>query len=122
MSNVPLPVGWKVIVNPKKGKLTSEGGIDVSATADAEEHLNYIGEVVAVGEASFTARTKSGIDMSSWKVRPQVGDYVIYTPYSGMKVRRVGDDDDLIVMNDTDIHCIIDDPDAYYSWIDVGNG
>ncbi len=121
MSNVPIPLGWKVLIAPKVGKTMTAQGIDVSATAEAEKHLNYIGKIVDLGEAAFTACTKSGIDMSMWKARPQVGDYVIYHPYSGMQIRRAGDDD-LVLLNDTDIQALIDDPDAYYSWIDVGNG
>lgn len=100
----------------------SEGGIDVSAAADAEAHLSYIGEVLAIGEAAFTASTKSGIDMSKWKVRPQVGDWVIHTPYAGMRLRRTGEKDEqwLVLLNDTDIQGLIDDPGDYYSWVDIG--
>jgi len=120
MSNVPIPVGWKVVVKPKKGKTTSDGGIDVSATVEAEEHLVYIGELLALGEQAFCARTKGGIDMAAWNAKPQVGDFVMYPPYSGMRIRRAGEDERfLLLMNDTDIVALIDDPDAYYSWIDA---
>ena len=70
----PIALGWKVIIKPKEGKQFSAGGIDMSAAAEAEAHLSYIGQVLVLGEAAFTARTKSGIDMSKWLVRPQVGD------------------------------------------------
>ncbi len=123
MSNVvPIALGWKVIIRPKEGKTLSAGGIDVSAASDAEAHLSYIGEVLALGEAAFTARTKSGIDMSAWKVRPQVGDWIIHTPYAGMRLRRTGAADEqwLILMNDTDVQAIIDDPGDFYSWVDIG--
>lgn len=118
--SVPIPLGWKVILLPKQGKKTSAGGIDISATQDAEAHLSYIGEVLALGEAAFTARTKSGIDMSQWKVRPQIGDWVVHTPYAGIRIRRSGEKDEnwIILLNDTDIQALIDDPNDYYSWID----
>jgi len=121
MSSVPIALGWKVIVAPKRGKQTTDSGIDISAGADAEEHLNYVGEVIAMGEAAFTAKTKSGIDMSAWKVRPQVGDFVLYTPYSGMRIRRSGEKGEnwIILLNDTDIQALIDDPDDYYAWLDI---
>jgi co-chaperonin GroES (HSP10) len=121
---VPIPLGWKVIVKPKVGKTTTDSGIDISAGKDAEDHLNYIGEIVAVGEAAFSASTKGGIDMAQWEARPQVGDWVMFTPYAGMRIRIAGGDETkvLILMNDTDIHALIEDPNAYYSWIDVGNG
>ena len=74
-----------------------------------------------MGEAAFTAKTKSGINMGTWKVRPQVGDFVIHTPYAGMRIRRSGEKDEnyIILMNDTDIQALIDDVDDYYSWVDA---
>lgn len=120
---VPVAIGWKVIVEPIRGKKETEAGIDLSASMDAQEHLQYMGKLVAVGEAAFNAQTKGGIDMSSWKARPQVGDYVIYSPYGGVRIRRTEKDGKerpiLILMNDTDIHAIIDDPSKYYSWVDA---
>lgn len=120
---VPIPVGWKVIIEPMQGKKESEAGIDLSATIHAQEHLMYIGKLVAVGEGAFMASTKGGIDMSQWTVRPQVGDYVVYSPYGGIRIRRTEKDGKerpiLLLMNDTDIHAVIDDPNKYYSWVDV---
>jgi len=120
---VPIALGWKVIIKPKEGKQLSAGGIDITATQDAESHLSYIGQVIALGEAALTARTKSGIDMSQWKVRPQVGDWVIHTPYAGMRIRRTGapkTEKWVVLMNDTDLQCIIDDPNEYFAWVDAG--
>lgn len=121
MSNAPVPVavGWKVIVRPKAAKTESDGGIDVSATAEAQEHLVYLGELIEVGEAAFMTRTVGGLDMSKWKVRPQVGDNVIFSPYGGLRIRQSGESNPIILMNDTDIHAVIENPDDYYSWIDV---
>jgi co-chaperonin GroES (HSP10) len=57
--------------------------------------------------------------MSEWDVRPQVGDNVIFSPYGGLKLHRSGDKKQLILMNDTDVHALVDSLDDYYSWIDV---
>jgi co-chaperonin GroES (HSP10) len=119
MSNVPIAVGWKVIVKPRKGKTESETGIDLSATVEAQEHLVYLGTLIEVGEAAFKTKTAGGLDMSTWKVRPQVGDHVIFAPYGGLRIRQRGEKQPLILMNDTDIMGIVDDLDAYYSWIDI---
>lgn len=116
---IPIPLGWKVIVKPKDGKTTTDGGIDVSATKAAQEHLVYMGEIIAMGEAAFSARTAGGIDMSQWKAKPEVGDCVIYSPYGGMQIRPSGYDGFILLMNDTDIHGIIGDENNFYSWIDV---
>lgn len=119
MVNLPIMIGWKVLIEPKRGKTTTEGGLDVTATVAAQEHLVYIGKVVAMGEAAFSARTQGGIDMAQWKVRPQVGDHVIFQPYGGMQVRPSGEKKPLLLMNDTDIMALIDNPDEYYAWIDI---
>jgi len=120
---VPIPVGWKVIIEPKQGVTVTEAGIDISVTVESQEHLIYLGKIVAMGEAAFMASTKGGIDMSKWERRPQVGDYVIYSPYGGIRIRRTERDGKkrpiLLLFNDTDIHAIIDDPDKYFSWVDA---
>jgi len=116
---IPIVMGWKVIIEPKKGKTESAGGIDVSATRAAQEHLVYMGTILAMGEAAFTAVTKGGINMNEWEVKPAVGDVVIYSPYGGMQIRPSGCDNYLLLMNDTDIHAIIDDENSFYSWVDV---
>lgn len=118
-SKTPIAVGWKVIIKPRPGKPVSDGGIDLEATVDAQEHLVYLGEIVEIGEAAFMTRTAGGLDMSKWKVRPQVGDNVIFPPYGGLRIRVRGAKQPLILVNDTDIMAVIDDPDAYYSWIDA---
>ncbi len=118
-AEIPIPLGWKVIVRPKKAKQYSEEGIDLSATEDAQEHLVYLGELLAVGESAYTSRTVGGIDMKEWKVRPRVGDFVLFAPYGGMKIRQRGEKTNLILFNDTDIQGIVSDPDNYFTWIDV---
>ncbi len=120
MSNVPIAVGWKVIVKPRAAKTETDSGLDMSATADAQEHLVYIGELVAVGEAAFMTKTAGGLDMSKWKVRPQVGDWVLFSPYAGLQIRQSGSDGlPLRLINDTDVHALIENPDDFFCWVDV---
>ena len=116
---VPVAVGWKVIIDPKPAKIMSDQGIDMSATEDAQEHLVYLGTLIAIGEAAFTANTQGGINMAEWKVRPRLGDFVMFSPYSGMRIRPRGKKTPIILMNDTDIQAIIGDMDSFYSWIDA---
>ncbi len=116
---IPIPVGWKVIVKPKEGKMTTDGGIDVSATVDAQNHLVYLGTILAMGEAAFMTKTQGGLDLSKWDVRPQVGDNVIFSPYGGLRIHQRGEKWPIILLNDTDIHALVDDTDDYYAWLDV---
>ncbi len=124
-SEVPIPIGWRVIIAPKQAKDMSSGGIDISASVDAEQHLIYIGQIVAMGEACFTTKTPGGIDLGKFAVKPQVGDWVIYPPYGGIRIRQSGagggSDDEpkyLLLFKDSDLQCIIEDPDNFYSWLD----
>lgn len=121
MSNapIPIPVGWKIIVRPKEGKTETESGIDLTATVDAQEHLTYLGEIVAIGEAAFMTKTTGGLNMAEWTVRPEVGDFVIFPAYGGTQIRQSGERHPLRLLNDTDIMALIDNPDDYYSWVDV---
>ena len=119
---IPVPVGWRVIVEMCTGKGVSDGGIDLSATLEAQNHLMYLAQIKAVGEAAFGATTKGGIDMTKWSATPEVGDYVIVPAYGGQPIRRrkKGDKDRplLKILNDTDVIAIVSDPADYYSWVD----
>lgn len=123
---IPIPIGWKVIIQPKAPKEETVGGIVIAKdTQEAEKHLIYIGQIIAMGEACFMTKTTGGLDMSQWAVRPQVGDWAVYSPYAGIRIRQAGRNEDqssehfLLLMNDTDIHAIVDDPANYYGWVDV---
>lgn len=118
-------VGWRILVKPKPSKHTSSGGIVlVDETQEAEEHLKYIGQVVDIGEAAMQTKTTGGIDMGQFQVRPKVGDWILFSPYSGFRIHYRSDDEDdkgiLLVIKDTDVHGVFDsfeDTEAYYSWV-----
>jgi len=118
-------VGWRYLIEPKRPKTQSKGGIVlVPETQEAEAHLRYIGKVLAVGEAAHQTRTTGGIDMANFVVRPEVGSWVLFSPYGGFQIRkRVEDDDDpgiLLVVKDTDIHGVFnsfEDTENFWSWV-----
>lgn len=117
---LPRPMGWKLLVKPKRAKKVSAGGlILVDETSEAEEAMIYIGKVLAIGEAAFKTKTQGGIDLSTWDFVPEVGDWVVYAPFAGQKMRVKGDDSIILLLNDTEIQGLVDNPDEYWSWLDA---
>lgn len=115
---LPIPMGWKVLIRPKQAAKQSAGGIVfANETTEAEQSLVYVGQVLAMGDAAFTAKTQGGISLSHIR-KPKAGDWVVYAPFAGQKIRVRGDDSLLILMNDTEIQGIIEDPSDYYAWVD----
>ena len=115
---LPIPMGWKVLVRPKQAPKQSAGGIVFAEeTTEAEQSLVYVGQILALGDAAFTAVTQGGVKLSHMR-RPKVGDWVIFAPFAGQKMRVRGDDSLLILMNDTELQGIIENPDDYYAWVD----
>ena len=117
---LPRPMGWKLLVRPRRAKKMSAGGlILVDETSDAEEAMIYIGQVLAIGEAAFKTKTQGGIDLSSWDYVPEVGDWIVYAPFAGQKMRVKGDDSIILLLNDTEVQGLVDNPDDYWSWLDA---
>jgi co-chaperonin GroES (HSP10) len=115
---LPVPLGWKVLVRPKQAPKQSSGGIVfANETTEAEQSLVYVGQILAMGDAAFTATTQGGIKLDRMR-RPKVGDWVVFAPFAGQKMRVKGDESLLILMNDTELQGIIENPEDYYAWID----
>lgn len=115
---LPIPIGWKVLIRPKQAAKQSAGGIVfANETTEAEQSLVYVGQILAMGDAAFTAKTQGGISLSHIR-RPKVGDWVVFAPFAGQKMRVRGDDSLLILMNDTELQGIVENPDDFYAWVD----
>jgi co-chaperonin GroES (HSP10) len=115
---LPVPLGWKVLVRPKQAPKQSKGGILFDTkTTESEQALVYVGQILAMGDAAFTAKTQGGVSLAHIR-RPQVGSWVIFAPFAGQKMRVKGDDSLLILMNDTELQGIIENPDDYYAWVE----
>lgn len=78
----PIPVGWRILVDPVSVKTISEGGILLSSeTQMAERYQNYIGRVVALGPLCYK-HAKFG-DGGPWC---KVGDWIAYGQHAGQTV------------------------------------
>lgn len=102
----PAPLLWRVLIAPRRPKKMSAGGLIIAhAARDAEQHLNYIGQVIAMGELAY----KSDLFKDMADV-PKVGDWVAYGRYAGQPLLYRGYR--FLVVNDKEILCRITDPEA----------
>lgn len=92
------PLGDRVLVRPQEEEEQVKGGIIIPDTAKEKPQR---GEIVAVGDGKP--------DDSGNRIAPSVssGDVVLYGKYSGTEVRL--DDEDHLIMSESDILAIIED-------------
>lgn len=115
--SLPRPLLWKMIVEPLPPKEKTVGGIYIPEdTKSVQSVQTSIGRVLALGSKCFTAVSKAGIDFSTEPNKPRIGDYVIYGRHAGQRMER-HDGMILILLDDTDVHAIVDDPDSFVRYI-----
>jgi co-chaperonin GroES (HSP10) len=123
LEELPQPTLWRVLLLPKQAKKMSAGGIALPSTAlDAESHLQYIGQVIALGPLAgksdkyLNPAWKPGhFDKPQWLWDVAVGDWVMYGRYSGLKISYK--DATLLMVNDDEIISKIERPDGYKVYI-----
>ena len=79
---------------------------------DSAAFASFVGYVVAIGDFAYTAITKAGIDLNKIKRKPKVGDWIIFGKHAGEKFR-VKDGTLFVLMADTEVRGVIDNPDEY---------
>ena len=102
--HLPVPMNWKVLVQPNKPKEKAEGGIILPSMAkDNESYLTAHGLIAAMGELAYRDRDTG----DPWKmtVRPKVGDRVTYGKYAGQKI--VVNGVSFLILNDDEITSIL---------------
>lgn len=111
------PIGWRVLIRPFEPPKESAGGIALPKEArESEEHLTYVGQIVAMGDQCYTAVTRSGIELANIDPKPKVGDWILYGTYGGQKiVTKTGVK--YLMMNDDGIMGIVSDPSAFRAYL-----
>jgi chaperonin GroES len=111
------PVGWRVLIRPFEPPTESSGGIVLPDEArESEEHLTYVGQIVAMGDQCYKVITRSGIDLSKIDPKPKVGDWIMYGTYGGQKIiTKQGTK--YLIMNDDGIMGIVKDPASFRAYI-----
>lgn len=107
----PQPILWRVLVVPRRPPTKSKGGLLIAQNArDAERHLNYIGQVVAMGELAY----KSDVFRDMTHI-PKVGDWVIYGRHAGQPLLYKGCR--FLVCDDKQVLCTVPNPDGLTVYI-----
>lgn len=101
--DLPQPMFWRVLVMPKSAQGKTKGGIYLAASSqEAQEHLTYHGQILAVGGKAFKEERLG--DTAS------VGEWVIYGRYAGQKLQYKGVK--LLIVNDDEILAKAPNPDS----------
>jgi len=100
---IPVPLNWKVLVQPHQVQMKTKGGIHLpSVSKDNEEYLTAHGRIAAMGDLAFRDRDSG----AAWKTNtPQTGNRVTYGKYAGQKVTINGVR--FLLLNDDELTSII---------------
>ena len=90
------PLGEKVIIRPISAEQKTVGGIVLPDTAKAKPQQ---GEILAVGPGRVLDNG------SRLPLEVKVGDKVLFSKYAAVDIKV--DDEDLILLNERDIHAIL---------------
>ena len=72
---LPIPMGWKILIQPNQIKQQTKGGIILPSKAkENEAYLNAHGEVAGIGELAYG----EGSTEASWSInnKPKISDRV----------------------------------------------
>lgn len=104
---IPRPDLWRVLVMPLKPKKKTASGIVLPDSAQRNEmHVNYIGQIVAMGPLAYKSEVFQGLVDP-----PKVGDWVAYGQHAGQPMVFKGTR--FLVVNDKEILCRLDSPDGF---------
>lgn len=109
--NIPVPVGYRVLVVPATVQEVSPGGIVLAAeTIEVAEHLRYVACVLAMGPEAY--KHPRFLDGKPWC---EVGDWVVLRQYAGMPFEikdETGKAVRVRLVNDDEILARVENPDA----------
>lgn len=111
--DLPRPLYWRVLVMPIRPKKVSSGGIIVPIAAqEAQQYLNYMGRVLALGDMAGKSEKLGarGDGVATAPGFPNVGQHVIYGRYAGQRVTYKGVK--LLWINDDEILGTVSDPET----------
>jgi chaperonin GroES len=115
-SDYPVPVGWRLLIEPIKVEEKTASGLVLPEQAiAAKEHLRYIGRVVAMGHLCYQHQKFVGADGAAIKWC-KVGDYVAHGAYAGQEIK-VRDKSghryvSLKLLNDDEVLAVIPRPES----------
>jgi co-chaperonin GroES (HSP10) len=113
---LPKPSYWRILIAPMRPKEVSKGGIMIArVNQEAQEILNFMGQVVAAGPVAGAHERLGGDGTTPSAEFPKKGDYVVYGRHAGQHLLYKGVK--LILLNDDEILGTIPNPEALASSI-----
>ena len=114
---VPTMLLWRVLVEPYRRPRTTEGGIELAQEAlDTALLLTGMGKVISLGPLAYQDKTKTGLSMAGDPNEPVPGDWIMFRPNAGMRVK-LRDDREYIILNDDELLGKVDNPSLYQQWV-----
>lgn len=81
----PRPVTYQIVVEPRKPKAASVGGIVFAKrTRQADQAMQSIAKIVAIGPLAWTKESNLFLPDDQ---RPKVGDWIVFRQHAGQPVR-----------------------------------
>ena len=109
--DLPKPMYWRVLVAPMRPKEVSKGGIVLAVQhQEAQEILNFLGKIVAVGPMAGKHERLGGTGTEPATEFPKLGDYVMFGRYAGQRLIHKGTK--LLVINDDEILGVVPNPET----------
>lgn len=98
---LPDPGLWRILVVSAQPRQMSKGGIALAGqTIEAEESLNYLGQIIAIGPlAGHSEKYKLPDGSSAWDYK--VGELILFSRHAGQKCDFKGIK--LLFLNDDEI-------------------
>ena len=91
------PLGYRIMLKPKDMEAVSKGGIVIpQATVDRNKAATNEGTVVALGTDAYKEFDTPWVE---------IGDEVLYSKYNGERLVNPKTEEEVIMINDTDILC-----------------
>jgi len=106
-SKLPVPKGWKILIQKVKPKEKTAGGIFLPDQAkDAESYLSICAKIVAIGPMAWCDRVSG----EPWTGGPwaKAGDWAIVPKFTQFKMEIDGEEYRFI--NDDEIIATVDEP------------
>ena len=104
------PLGFRVLIRPDEVKKYHEvDGSDlkieiVSANERADKTAMYVGQIVGIGPLAWRDYNKD-TNVGDWA---SVGDYVLYSRYSGKWITDPETEEEYVIVDDNHILCKVD--------------
>ena len=109
--DLPVPLYWRVMIAPVAPKEETKGGIIIpKMNQDAQDILNCVGIVVALGSYAGAHERLGGDGTSANAVFPKVGDTVFYGRHAGAMMLHKGRK--VILLNDDEILALVPNADT----------